>query len=317
MTLSTTSLDVVLDEESLSRNTLTISNTGEALLEYQLIYDTDIQWIHLDESQSSIEPGDQHQVIIDITAADIDQGNYETNIQLTSNCQKNPSLTIPIKLTVVDVVAPDDIDDLHITNTEVDYNNGSILLEWTAPGDNGNEGQAEQYEIWASYVDTDISDGDLKDGILLMEGIKPQPAGSRDGLWIPVSLESPHHILVKTWDEASHASISNIATYLPTTSITGEGNKPVDFVLPNYPNPFNGETLITFSVSTECNAKVSVFNEIGQQICTLMNEFIQAGRHVVQWNATNETGMSVPSGVYFYHIQTGQKHTVRKMLLIK
>jgi len=317
MTLSTTSLDVVLDEGSLSRNTLTISNTGEALLEYQLIYDTDIQWLRLDESQSSIEAGDQHQVVIDITAEDIDQGNYETSIQLTSNCQNNPSLTIPIKLTVVDVVAPDDIDDLHIADTGVEHDNRSILLEWTAPGDNGDEGQAEQYEIWVSYVDTAITDGDLKYGILLMEGIKPKPAGSQDGLWVPVSFENPQHILVKTWDEAGHTSISNIATYLPTTSITSENYTPVDFVLPNYPNPFNGETIITFSVSTHCNAKVTVHNEIGQQICTLMNESVQAGKYTVQWNATNETGMSVSSGVYFYHIQTGQKHTVRKMLFIK
>jgi len=317
ITLSITSLDVTLEEESLSRNMLTISNSGEATLNYQLSYNHEASWLTVDESPFSIESGGQRSVEIDISSAEVDQGDYEATIQISSNCQINPMMSIPIKLTVLDIVAPDDINDLHISDTGTQNNNGSILLEWTTPGDNGNIGQADQYEIWASNgIENPVND-DKENGKKLMEGIQPKSPGVKDELWVPVNLETTQHIVIKTWDEAGHASVSNIATYIPTTLISKNAQTPVDFILPNYPNPFNGETVIAFGVSTSCQAKVVVYNEIGQQVKTLMNQFVQAGKHTVQWNATNDAGMSVPSGIYFYHVLTGKKRSVQKMLYIK
>jgi predicted acyl esterase len=102
-----------------------------------------------------------------------------------------------------------------------------------------------------------------------------------------------------------------------TTFVTNTGTDiPRNFSLSqNYPNPFNPETKINYDLPLEGNVKVSVYNMLGQEIKTLVNEFKNAGRYSVEFN-----GSTLTSGIYFYRIQVeGEKNftSVRKMILIK
>lgn len=85
----------------------------------------------------------------------------------------------------------------------------------------------------------------------------------------------------------------------------------------NYPNPFNPATTIRFALPEAGTVSLKIYNIRGQLVKTLVSGHYEAGYHQVQWNAANEFGDKVASGFYFYTIQAGGFHQVKKMLLIK
>ena len=80
----------------------------------------------------------------------------------------------------------------------------------------------------------------------------------------------------------------------------------------NFPNPFNPTTKIQYSIPQSSNVVIKVFNILGREIETLVNEEKPVGTYEVNWNASNLT-----SGVYFYRLQAGDFAQTRKMILLK
>ena len=80
----------------------------------------------------------------------------------------------------------------------------------------------------------------------------------------------------------------------------------------NYPNPFNPTTKIQYSITEASNVKLSIYNGMGQEMIQLVNENQSVGKYVVDFDAKN-----LPSGVYFYRLQTGKFNAVKKMMLMK
>ena len=104
-------------------------------------------------------------------------------------------------------------------------------------------------------------------------------------------------------------------------SIDESANLPTEFALSqNYPNPFNPITTIEYSIPVESKVILKVFDTIGKEVSTLVNEHQSAGYYQVQWDASTYS-----SGVYFYQIQVsdpggigaGEFLKIRKMILIK
>jgi M6 family metalloprotease-like protein len=98
----------------------------------------------------------------------------------------------------------------------------------------------------------------------------------------------------------------------------------------NYPNPFNPETVIWFTVGSEqrianseqliaCHQKVSIdiYNIRGQKVRTLANDYFASGSHSVVWDGRDESGREVSSGLYFYRMTSGDFVQTRKMILMK
>jgi hypothetical protein len=86
----------------------------------------------------------------------------------------------------------------------------------------------------------------------------------------------------------------------------------------NYPNPFNPETTIKYQLPEAGDVTLEVYNMLGQVVRTLVSEQQNAGRYVLQWDATNDAGQALSSGIYFYRIQAGGEfQSVKKMLLLK
>jgi len=92
---------------------------------------------------------------------------------------------------------------------------------------------------------------------------------------------------------------------------------PDDFKLEqNYPNPFNPTTIIKYQLPYKAKIELKIYNILGQEIATLINQEQNAGYHTIQFNA-NEIRGGLASGVYFYRIVAGKFVQTKKMLLIK
>ena len=80
----------------------------------------------------------------------------------------------------------------------------------------------------------------------------------------------------------------------------------------NYPNPFNPSTKITYALPTKADVSLKVYNVLGQEAASLVNEFQEAGTYNVDFSAAKLT-----SGVYFYTLKAGQFAETKKMMLLK
>jgi len=88
---------------------------------------------------------------------------------------------------------------------------------------------------------------------------------------------------------------------------------PVSYSLEqNYPNPFNPTTHIKYGLPYAGEVLVEVYNLLGQKIVTLFDSYQSAGYHVLEFDASN-----LPSGIYFYRIQSKEFQSIKKMMLIK
>jgi hypothetical protein len=103
-------------------------------------------------------------------------------------------------------------------------------------------------------------------------------------------------------DDPIIAGINNISSEIPN-----------DFSLSqNYPNPFNPTTKFKFKLPSKGFVKLIVFDMLGKEIETLVNEDLNAGTYEYQWN-----GINLPTGVYFYRLITDSYSETRKMVMIK
>ncbi|MBT4369793.1 MAG: T9SS type A sorting domain-containing protein [Candidatus Marinimicrobia bacterium] len=86
----------------------------------------------------------------------------------------------------------------------------------------------------------------------------------------------------------------------------------------NYPNPFNPSTQISFDVPAGADhVMINVYNILGQNVNTLVNEVLSPGSYTVDWNATDFMGNAVASGIYFYELRGNSFTARKKMLLIR
>jgi hypothetical protein len=87
--------------------------------------------------------------------------------------------------------------------------------------------------------------------------------------------------------------------------------------LSNYPNPFNPETTINFSLNEAGPVELAIYNIKGQKIKTLVNETLPAQNYNIVWNGRDDNNQQVSSGVYFYRMNTSTYTSTRKMILMK
>ncbi|MCR4439935.1 MAG: S8 family serine peptidase [bacterium] len=85
----------------------------------------------------------------------------------------------------------------------------------------------------------------------------------------------------------------------------------------NHPNPFNPATEIRFSLPEAAVAKVQVFSLLGRRVATVIDTFLPAGEHKCQWQAVDDAGQRLPSGLYLYRLETPRYQATRKMILLQ
>jgi len=169
--------------------------------------------------------------------------------------------------------------------------------------------------------------------LVQMHAVKVQ--GSTD---FPVSIQSDAYPVTVSWnvskETASYELTDNAGgRAFPSIRMTGQGRVklnnsevsrvtitvgseeqlPTEFALAqNYPNPFNPTTTIKYDLPADTRVSLKIFNIIGQEVATLVNEDQRAGYKSVQWNPG-----TLASGVYFYRLSAGHFVQTRKLLLLR
>ncbi|MFQ5633316.1 MAG: FlgD immunoglobulin-like domain containing protein, partial [bacterium] len=116
----------------------------------------------------------------------------------------------------------------------------------------------------------------------------------------------------------STVSLPKAAPAAVAEAVAAEETIPEEFALEqNYPNPFNPSTVISFQLPVSTIVKLAIYNTMGQLVRTLANGEFASGANSVTWDATDESGMRVASGVYLYRLQAGAFVSQRKLLLMK
>ena len=88
-------------------------------------------------------------------------------------------------------------------------------------------------------------------------------------------------------------------------------------LLPNYPNPFNAETRVAFTLPAPSWTRIVVYNVLGQSVRTVLSSYMVAGRHELTWDGRNDRGTGMASGVYFYRLYAQDRVHSRSLVLLR
>ncbi len=144
------------------------------------------------------------------------------------------------------------------------------------------------------------------------------PAGMSDTITVifsPDQVQAYDDTLTVASNATGNLQIPVTGNGSPASS-AGEDIVPTVYALwQNYPNPFNPSTRMSYDIPKSGLVTLSVYNILGQQVATLVNQVQDAGRYSVEFGGRGE--IQLPTGMYIYKLQSGDFTAVRKMLLVK
>jgi hypothetical protein len=127
------------------------------------------------------------------------------------------------------------------------------------------------------------------------------------------------------WDKTYYYKIQEISAQFMDTSKTfygplsvQTGKAPDKFALSqNYPNPFNPRTEIAYQITEASKVTLKIYNLLGKEIRTLVDDNLPAGIYKAQWDGADEFGHDTPSGLYLYRVIAGDKSEMHRMTKMK
>ena len=193
-----------------------------------------------------------------------------------------------------------DVIPVELTSFAATSNNSEVVLDWSTATEINNSG----FEIERSADNKDFQ------RIAFIEG-KGTTSERVNYSYVDGSVENGTYFY-------RLKQVDFDGTFEYSSVVEVEVIAPAEFALEqNYPNPFNPTTTIKFSVPTQANVTIKLYNTLGQQVAQVLNSTFDAGRHSVEFNASNLT-----SGVYLYSVEAsgidGNSFVAtKKMMLLK
>lgn len=177
-----------------------------------------------------------------------------------------------------------------------------IALSWTT----GSEVDNYSFVLWRA-IDPEGEFSNIS-GQIPAQG---QGSGMTNYTW------TDHNVTPGT---TYYYKISDISTYGYQTmhQVVASANVAGSYILAqNYPNPFNPSTIIKFELAAAAQTRLAVYDMNGRLVRTLVNGMTNAGAHQVTWNATDDAGQILPSGMYIYRLTSGALTASGKMVFVK
>jgi len=191
--------------------------------------------------------------------------------------------------------------------------NDKVILTWTTQSEINNQGfevyrstrEDGAYALIASYENNEALQGAGNSNTERSYRYEDRLIASGETYWYQIA-------------DVDYSGVR--AFHGPVSAVAPEAIAERYVLHPNYPNPFNPETNIRFEISANAinsNVKLTVYNNLGMEIRTLINGSVEPGIHSLTWDGRNDSGKQMASGVYFLRLETGAFNQTRKMLLAR
>jgi hypothetical protein len=297
--VSPESFDITIDPNEIIEEIMTIENPGTGELTFD-IYIGEIperglqnrvrtreEWLSISPTSGTLNPGDSVELDVLFDATGLVPGDiYETDIYIVNNAASTIEIPVSLEVNLPDLPAP--------TNLEVDEYTAEFTWdepEYEPPLElNGysvylDEGLVEFVEE-LHYIFEDLTHGEIYvAGVAAEYNLGESEIATYEFTYTGVDADSP------------------------IINVTKLGR--------NYPNPFNPETTISFSLQKETDVLIEIFNIRGEKVRRLVDGRYPPADHTVSWNGTDDKGKQAGSGVFFYRMIAGDIISTRKMLLLK
>ncbi len=182
---------------------------------------------------------------------------------------------------------------------------GSFILDYVSPN----------FFVWEGWnwiaVNIDLPEGQF------YISVRPFYDGPRIGFDTSSHGFSYYQYIGTQWFPFTWGELMIRAIVEPTVANDDDVIPPLTLDLSNYPNPFNPETTISYTVPTAGSVSLEIYNSRGQLVRSLLQEEQTAGEHSLIWNGRDDSGNSVASGLYLCRITCNGKQETRKLLLLK
>jgi hypothetical protein len=274
------SFDITLYKNETTTTDLTLSNEGSGAVDFAL--EIDENWIEAEPMAGTIPAGEIFTIDIEFSAADLDPDMYNGNIVINFDGE---SIVVPVSLEVLPLPMP----------TELAINSETALFSWDEP--DYERITLLEYNVYLNDVqvatteETEYQFEELVNGETYIAGVA-------------AVFDIGESEIAEL--EFTYEGVNADDPIVSATELIG-----------NYPNPFNPETNISFSLAAGSRVKIEIFNIHGQKVQTLVNSEYPAGHHNVVWDGRDNKAQKVGSGVFFYRMKTGVYDEVKRMVLIK
>jgi hypothetical protein len=207
-------------------------------------------------------------------------------------------------------------NDTQMTIDESNVNTGSIIFSWEASSDLNGDSlyylmRVTSAEIGDHGVDTNATSIEVS-YLDIIEDMSENNVTAATLEWTVHVTDGIDTV------EADNAPFSITLDGANALSAYLEGLLPDEFALhQNYPNPFNPVTTLRYDLPEPGLVNITIYDMLGREVKTLINQTEDAGYRSVIWNATNDYGKPVSAGIYLYQIQAGEYISTKKMVLLK
>jgi hypothetical protein len=294
---------------TLSRTAFAIQNLGNAALKVASITDNK-SWLTILRAappEFYISAGESRDINLSVDWSQVPGSQDMATVTIASDDPDEPGVTLEVTATLG--ALPIQLNSF----TGRIASKGSVILDWATMSETNNYG----FEIQKSAAATN-GFGTVSNGFVPGHGTTLQPQKYTYTDFSAVAITPYYRLKQIDLDGTPHYSESiRIAAWTDAD----ETPMPIEYALAqNYPNPFNPSTAIRYQLPAVSFVTLKVYDNLGREVATLLNEVKQPGYYTVQWDASG-----VASGVYYYRLQTrptevGQARSfveTRKMAIVK
>ena len=184
-------------------------------------------------------------------------------------------------------------------NPPIDINNGTVQIV------TGNGG-APEHQI----VPDNDGNGYMLESSTMQKGYTELTVGTE-------TLRLRHYLHNGTlYDEEFYTP--NSKSFVGVDKKENNADIPATYIISqNYPNPFNPQTTFKISLPIDCKVKITIYDMSGKIVNTIVDDYLLKGTHQFEWSGNNSYGFELPSGVYFYQMQTAAYKETKKMIKLQ